>query len=106
MRVIRTARVLGVKTLAVYSTADARSTHASFDGRRGLVCSPPVSGKIYLDVDKVTLRVVNGRWHGMESGGGLSLLNRGGLCLRVDHLVTEMISGDGHSEPFRHLFLD
>ena len=52
VRIIETARRLGIKTVAVYSTADARSPHVSA-ADEAVCIGPPASGSSYLDVEKI-----------------------------------------------------
>ena len=52
VRVIRTARSLGIRTVAVYSAADARSPHVSA-ADEAVCIGPAESGSSYLDIDRV-----------------------------------------------------
>jgi len=52
IRVIRTARVMGIRTVAVYSEADARSAHvAAADEARPI--GPAEAAKSYLNIDAI-----------------------------------------------------
>lgn len=52
LRVMRTARQMGIRTVAVYSCADAKALHPKFaDERVPLVGPEPSSG--YLDIDEI-----------------------------------------------------
>src|SRR5690554_7415842 len=52
LRVIRTCREMGIKTVAVYSTADAESLHVSFEDES--VCiGPPLNNLSYLNVSSI-----------------------------------------------------
>ena len=51
-RVIRTARKMGIATVAVYSDADARAPHVE-DGRRGVRLGPPPAAESYLNAELI-----------------------------------------------------
>src|SRR5215469_16575868 len=52
LRIIRSARVLGIKTVAIYSEADARSAHvAAADEARPI--GPAEAAKSYLNIDAI-----------------------------------------------------
>jgi len=52
LRVIRTAREMGIKTVAVYSTADRDSLHVRF-ADEAVCIGPPSSTESYLDMAKI-----------------------------------------------------
>ncbi|MCB0738115.1 MAG: acetyl-CoA carboxylase biotin carboxylase subunit [Bacteroidetes bacterium] len=52
LRVIRTCREMGIKTVAVYSKADAESLHARF-ADEAICIGPPPSAKSYLDIASI-----------------------------------------------------
>jgi len=52
LRVIRTCREIGVKTVAVYSTADAESLHVRF-ADEAVCIGPPPSGESYLKMSAI-----------------------------------------------------
>ncbi|UMB53407.1 acetyl-CoA carboxylase biotin carboxylase subunit [Lutibacter sp. A64] len=52
LRVIRTCREIGVKTVAVYSTADAESLHVRF-ADEAVCIGPPSSGESYLKMSAI-----------------------------------------------------
>jgi acetyl-CoA carboxylase biotin carboxylase subunit len=52
LRVIRTAREMGIKTVAVYSTADRDSLHVRF-ADEAVCIGPPSSSESYLDMAKI-----------------------------------------------------
>jgi len=52
LRVIRTAREMGIKTVAVYSTADKDSLHVKF-ADEAVCIGPPPSRESYLVMDKI-----------------------------------------------------
>ena len=51
-RIIRTARRMGIKTVAVYSEADADGLHVDMADERVLIGPPPASDS-YLDMDRI-----------------------------------------------------
>ena len=52
LRVIRTCKEMGIKTVAVYSTADADSLHVRF-ADEAVCIGPPKSSESYLDIPKI-----------------------------------------------------
>jgi acetyl-CoA carboxylase biotin carboxylase subunit len=52
LRVIRTCKEMGIKTVAVYSTADADSLHVRF-ADEAVCIGPPRSTESYLDIPKI-----------------------------------------------------
>ena len=51
-RVIKTARKMGIKTVAVYSEADARALHVEMADEKVLI-GPPAAAQSYLLIDKI-----------------------------------------------------
>src|SRR5260370_32568745 len=51
-RVIRTCKRLGIKTVAVYSDADADALHVRLADEKVLI-DPPPSAQSYLQIDKI-----------------------------------------------------
>src|SRR5580692_2349836 len=51
-RVIRTARRMGIATVAVYSEADAEALHVR-EADESLLIGPPPSSQSYLDIGKI-----------------------------------------------------
>ncbi|UXP30614.1 acetyl-CoA carboxylase biotin carboxylase subunit [Reichenbachiella agarivorans] len=52
LRVIRTCKEMGIKTVAIYSTADADSLHVRF-ADEAVCIGPPPSSQSYLDIKKI-----------------------------------------------------
>ncbi len=52
LRIIRTAREMGIKTVAVYSTADRNSLHVRF-ADEAVCIGPPESSKSYLNIPQI-----------------------------------------------------
>ena len=52
LRVIRTCKEMGIKTVAIYSTADAESLHVKF-ADEAVCIGPPPSSESYLKVYNV-----------------------------------------------------
>ena len=69
VRIIETARRLGIKTVAVYSTADARSPHVAA-ADEAVCIGPPASGSSYLDVEKICRAVELTGADGVHPGYG------------------------------------
>src|SRR6202012_5748420 len=51
-RVIKTARRMGIKTVAVYSEADRDALHVEMPDEAGLI-GPPAAAESYLLIDKI-----------------------------------------------------
>lgn len=52
LRIIRTCKEMGIKTVAVYSTADRESLHVRF-ADEAVCVGPPPSNQSYLDITKI-----------------------------------------------------
>lgn len=52
LRVMRSARELGIKTVAIYSTADRNSLHVRY-ADEAVCVGPPASSESYLRIDKI-----------------------------------------------------
>ena len=52
LRIIRTCKEMGIKTVAVYSTADRESLHVRFADEAGCI-GPPSSKESYLNVARL-----------------------------------------------------
>ncbi|MDP4679439.1 MAG: acetyl-CoA carboxylase biotin carboxylase subunit, partial [Cyclobacteriaceae bacterium] len=52
LRVIRTCKEMGIKTVAVYSTADKQSLHVKF-ADEAVCIGPPPSNKSYLNIPSI-----------------------------------------------------
>lgn len=52
MRIIRTCKEMGIKTVAVYSTADKESLHVRF-ADEAVCIGPPASAESYLNIPKI-----------------------------------------------------
>ncbi|MFN9496009.1 MAG: biotin carboxylase N-terminal domain-containing protein, partial [Bacteroidota bacterium] len=52
LRIIRTCREMGIKTVAVYSTADRDSLHVKF-ADEAVCIGPPASSESYLNMAKI-----------------------------------------------------
>ena len=52
LRVMKTARKMGIKTVAVYSSADRHAPHVKF-ADEAVLLGPPPSGQSYLVMDKI-----------------------------------------------------
>jgi acetyl-CoA carboxylase biotin carboxylase subunit len=56
LRIIRTCKEMGIKTVAVYSTADRESLHVRF-ADEAVCIGPPPSKDSYLDIPKIMAAV-------------------------------------------------
>lgn len=56
LRIIRTAKEMGIKTVAIYSTADRESLHVRF-ADEAVCIGPPASSQSYLNVAKIMAAV-------------------------------------------------
>ncbi len=56
LRVIRTCKEMGIKTVAIYSTADAESLHVRF-ADEAVKIGPPASADSYLNIPKIMAAV-------------------------------------------------
>ncbi len=56
LRIIRTAREMGIKTVAIYSTADRESLHVRF-ADEAVCIGPPASSQSYLSIPKIMAAV-------------------------------------------------
>ncbi|MFN7065997.1 MAG: biotin carboxylase N-terminal domain-containing protein, partial [Aquificaceae bacterium] len=52
VRVIRTCREMGIKTVAIYSEADANSLHVRL-ADKSICIGPPEASKSYLDIPRI-----------------------------------------------------
>eukprot|EP00985_Skeletonema_marinoi_P031040 scaffold35628_cov73-Skeletonema_marinoi.AAC.1 len=90
LRIIRTARHLGIQTVAIYSTADAKSLHVQM-ADEAVCIGPPASSASYLDIDKVCEAIVLTGAEGVHPGYGF-LSENSGFAERVEQLTV----GHGH----------
>ena len=56
LRIIRTCREMGIKTVAIYSTADRESLHVRF-ADEAVCIGPPASSESYLNIPKIMAAV-------------------------------------------------
>lgn len=75
-RVIRTAKRLGIKTVAIYSEADAKSQHVKQADEAYLVGPPPTS-KSYLNVNRILEVIRDSGAQAVHPGYGFLSENRG-----------------------------
>ena len=59
LRIIRTCKEMGIKTVAVYSTADADSLPVSF-ADEAVCIGPPNSAQSYLNIPNIILFDISG----------------------------------------------
>eukprot|EP00985_Skeletonema_marinoi_P022072 scaffold13855_cov168-Skeletonema_marinoi.AAC.3 len=85
LRIIRTARHLGIQTVAIYSTADSKSLHVQM-ADEAVCIGPPASSASYLDIDKVCEAIVLTGSEGVHPGYGF-LSENSGFAERVEQLT-------------------
>ena len=86
LRVIRTAKSLGIQTVAIYSTADSKSLHVQM-ADEAVCIGPPASSASYLDIDKVCDAITLTGAEGVHPGYGF-LSENATFAERVEQLVT------------------
>jgi len=69
MRVMKTAKKMGIKTVAVYSEADRNALHVRF-ADEAILLGPPASSESYLLGDKIIEEAVKLRVDGIHPGYG------------------------------------
>lgn len=69
LRVMRTARKMGIKTVAVYSEVDRNAPHVRF-ADEAILLGPAPSSQSYLDMDKVIAAAKATRAEGIHPGYG------------------------------------
>ena len=82
LRVIRTCREMGIKTVAVYSTADAESLHVRF-ADEAVCLGPPPSNQSYLVADKIIQTCKDLRVDAIHPGYGFLSENALQIPLRI-----------------------
>ena len=68
-RVIKTARKMGIKTVAVYSEADAGALHVEMADERVLI-GPPPSAQSYLSIEKIVNAAMQTKAEAVHPGYG------------------------------------
>jgi len=69
LRVMRTAKKMGIKTVAVYSEADRQSPHVRF-ADEAILLGPPPSNQSYLVMDKLITAAKETGAEGIHPGYG------------------------------------
>ena len=93
LRIIRTCREMGIKTVAVYSTADKESLHVKFSDEA--VCiGKPASSDSYLNIPHIMAAAEITNADGIHPGYGfLSLELKGSnLCVRRLPIILKCIT--------------
>mmetsp|Transcript_14985 Transcript_14985/g.21286 ORF Transcript_14985/g.21286 Transcript_14985/m.21286 type:complete len:829 (-) Transcript_14985:54-2540(-) len=85
LRIIRTAQQLGIQTIAIYSTADAKSLHVQM-ADEAVCIGPPASSDSYLDIDKVCEAIQLTGAEGVHPGYGF-LSENSAFAERVEQLT-------------------
>ena len=90
LRIIRTARSLGIQTVAIYSTADAKSLHVQM-ADEAVCIGPPASSASYLDIDKVCEAITLTGAEAVHPGYGF-LSENASFAERVERLTVNSSS--------------
>jgi acetyl-CoA carboxylase biotin carboxylase subunit len=76
VRIIRTCREMGIKTVAVYSTADRESLHVAL-ADQAVCIGPPPSSQSYLVKNNLIMAAVNTGCEAIHPGVGFLSENAG-----------------------------
>ncbi|MEM6723232.1 MAG: acetyl-CoA carboxylase biotin carboxylase subunit [Bacteroidota bacterium] len=76
LRIIRTCKEMGIKTVAVYSTADRESLHVRF-ADEAVCIGPPSSSESYLNIPRIMAAVEITNADGLHPGYGFLAENAG-----------------------------
>ena len=87
LRIIRTCKEMGIKTVAVYSTADRESLHVKY-ADEAVCIGPPNSGESYLKPDRIITAVQMTGANAIHPGYGF--LSENALFSQIckDHKIT------------------
>jgi propionyl-CoA carboxylase alpha chain len=88
IRIIKSAREHGIKTVAIYSSADARSPHVTLADEAVCLGPNPASSASYLDIDKVCEAVRMTHSEGVHPGYGF-LSENCKFAERVESIVLD-----------------
>ncbi len=76
LRIIRTCKEMGIKTVAIYSTADAESLHVRF-ADEAVCIGPPASSESYLNIPRIMAAVEITNADAVHPGYGFLAENAG-----------------------------
>lgn len=76
LRIIRTCKEMGIKTVAIYSTADRDSLHVRF-ADEAVCIGPPPSSESYLNIPRIMAAVEITNADGVHPGYGFLAENAG-----------------------------
>jgi acetyl-CoA carboxylase, biotin carboxylase subunit len=76
LRIIRTCKEMGIKTVAIYSTADAESLHVRF-ADEAVCIGPPASSESYLNIPRIMAAVEITNADAIHPGYGFLAENAG-----------------------------
>lgn len=100
LRIIRTCKEMGIKTVAVYSTADRESLHVRF-ADEAVCIGPPESSKSYLDIPAIISAAEITNSDAIHPGYGFLAENAKFAKICTEHKIkfigptAEMITGMG-----------
>jgi len=98
IRIIKSAREHGIKTVAIYSSADARSPHVTMADEAVCLGPNPASSASYLDIDKVCEAVRMTNSEGVHPGYGF-LSENCNFAERVESIVLDNHNNDNNTNP-------
>ncbi len=96
IRILRTAKSLGIKTVAVYSAANANSPHVTL-ANEAVCIGPPASIESYLDIEKVCEVVEVTGAEGVHPRYGF-LSKNSGFSERVAGLLVNEVPNGGSND--------
>lgn len=104
IRIIKSAREHGIKTVAIYSSADARSPHVTMADEAVCLGPNPASNASYLDIDKVCEAVRMTNSEGVHPGYGF-LSENCTFAERVESIVLDTHGNNESSEKQKVKFI-
>ena len=95
LRIMRTARKMGIQTVAVYSEADRQAPHVRF-ADEAILLGPPPSAQSYLLGDKIIEKALELGVDGIHPGYGF-LSENADFARKVTEAGITFIGPDPHS---------